>query len=449
MPFPHAAVTGMPHASDGEEEPIMHFQELIPFFKGRLPGQLVIQYASHCNADCPQCGMRRSNNFERTRLDKDTVKRLIDDAAQKGVQALSFTGGEPLLFLEDIVELINHATSAGIKYVRTGTNGFLFMGSERPDFEARMAALAARLAETSLYTFWISIDSADPREHEQMRGLPGVICGIEKALPIFHARGIFPSVNLGINRNTGGKNPRLLTQGLEQEEFSALFREAFNRFYTFVHGLGFTIVNACYPMSDNPDQKRETSEEGNGLAKVYGASSSDRVISFTAEEKGWLFQALFDTIPLFRGKMRIFSPRSSLYSLVRKFRENTVPLYPCRGGHDFFFVESSKAHIHPCGYLPNVFPELPDLRNRRTHDVKSADCHLCEWECFRDPSEMLGPFAELCSHPLRLAGKLIRDPAFFRILLEDIRYYRSCGFFNCRQPPNLAAMSRFARGVRP
>jgi MoaA/NifB/PqqE/SkfB family radical SAM enzyme len=428
----------------------MRFQEITPFFRGRLPGQLVIQYASHCNGDCPQCGMRRSKTFDRSRLDKDKVKRLIDDGARRGVLALSFTGGEPLLFLDDIIELIDHATGAGIPYVRTGTNGFLFTGSDRPDFEARINALAARIAATRLYTFWISIDSADPEEHERMRGLPGVIRGIEKGLPIFHAHGVYPSVNLGINRNTGGRNDRLYQPGLDREEFGHLFRSAFSRFYSFVEGLGFTIVNACYPMSDEPSGTPDDAggaATGDKLAKVYGASSSDQVISFTPEEKGLLFQALFDTIPLFRGKMRIFSPRCSLYSLVKKFGENATPLYPCRGGQDFFFVDADHGQIHPCGYLPEIFTELPDLRQRRVGSTTRQDCHLCEWECFRDPSEMMGPLAELFSHPLRLAGKIYRDPAFFRILLEDLRYYRSCGFFNCRQPPDLAAMGRFAKGV--
>ncbi len=425
----------------------MRLHELTPFFKGRLPGQLVIQYASHCNADCPQCGMRRSQVFQRSRLDQDRVKRLIDDGARRGVQALSFTGGEPLLFLDDLLELINHAASAGIGYIRTGTNGFLFMGSERPDFEARISALAARIAATKLYTFWISLDSADPEEHERMRGLPGVVRGIEKALPIFHAHGVYPSVNLGINRHTGGRNPRLYEPDLEGEEFSALFREAFRRFYSFVQGLGFTIVNACYPMSDTPEEPGAPAG-GEGLSRVYGAASADRVISFSPEEKGLLFQALFETIPLFRGQMRIFSPRCSLYSLVRKFRDHIPPQYSCRGGHDFFFVESERGNIHPCGYLPEVFAELPDLRPREPRISRRKECQLCEWECFRDPSEMLGPLAELFSNPLRLAGKLWRDPKFFRILAEDLRYYQSCGFFNCRLPPDLQAMGRFAGEAR-
>ena len=432
----------------------MRFQEIAPFFKGRLPGQLVIQYASHCNGDCPQCGMRRSRSMERSRLDKEKVKRLIDDAGERGFQALSFTGGEPLLFLDDIIELIDHAARAGIRYVRTGTNGFLFTGSERPDFETRINTLAARIAATKLYTFWISIDSADPEEHERMRGLPGVIRGIEKALPIFHAHGVYPAVNLGINRNTGGRDPRLYRPDLDPEEFSRLFCAAFRRFYGFVHGLGFTIVNACYPMSDDGDSQPDSKDDGGaaaaGLAKVYGASSDDLVIRFTPQEKGRIFQALFETIPQFRDRLRIFSPRCSLYSLIKRYQNDEVPLYPCRGGHEFFFVESGQGRIHPCGYLPEVFAELPDLRRRPSPSAKRPDCHLCEWECFRDPSEMMGPLAELCTRPLSLVSRIFRDPGFFRILLDDLRYYRACDFFNCRLPPNLAAMHRFvARGEQP
>lgn len=417
----------------------MRLQDVTPFLRGRFPGQLVIQYTSHCNGDCPQCGMRRSQDIERSRLDRDVVKRLIDDAGERGFQAVSFTGGEPLLFLDDIIEFIDHAAKAGIPYIRTGTNGFLFMGSGRPDFEERINTLAARLAATKLYTFWISIDSVSVVEHERMRGLPGVIRGIERALPIFHAHGVYPSVNLGINRNTGGRDVRFHDPRMEAEEFCHLFSSAFRRFYTFVEGLGFTIVNACYPMSDASEG------EDDGLAKVYGASSDDLVIRFTPREKGLIYRALFETIPFFRGRLRIFSPRCSLFSLIRRYQKNELPFYSCRGGREFFFVEAGQGRIHPCGYLSEVFDRLPDLRPRPSGAQERPACHLCEWECFRDPSEMMGPLLELFTRPWQLSAKIFKDPEFFRILLEDLRYYRACGFFNCRLPPDAVAMGRFAR----
>lgn len=67
----------------------MRFHELTPFLKGRLPGQLVIQYVSHCNADCPQCGMRRSNSLERSRLDKGLLA-VMGGNARKYISSRGF-----------------------------------------------------------------------------------------------------------------------------------------------------------------------------------------------------------------------------------------------------------------------------------------------------------------------------------------------------------------------
>lgn len=71
--------------------------------------------------------MRVSKLFNRSKLDMDRAKRIIDFAAQNGVYAISFTGGEPLLFFDEIVVLLKYAKDAGIGYTRTGTNGFLFI----------------------------------------------------------------------------------------------------------------------------------------------------------------------------------------------------------------------------------------------------------------------------------------------------------------------------------
>ncbi|OQX09511.1 MAG: hypothetical protein BWK76_22075 [Desulfobulbaceae bacterium A2] len=105
---------------------------ILSLLRGRIPGQVVIQYTDRCNAACPQCGMRRTESFPRATLGPDNARRVIDAAAARGVKALSLTGGEPLLHLDEVIALIDHAAAAGIPFIRTGTNGFLFMGSERP-----------------------------------------------------------------------------------------------------------------------------------------------------------------------------------------------------------------------------------------------------------------------------------------------------------------------------
>jgi len=113
--------------------------------------------------------MRVTEPFRRSTLQLDAVKRMIDHAAENGVNAISFTGGEPFLFFDDIMELVGYAGGAGIKYTRTGTNGFIFMHSDKPDFYSRIRRIAEGVAASGLYTFWISLDSAVPSLHEKYR----------------------------------------------------------------------------------------------------------------------------------------------------------------------------------------------------------------------------------------------------------------------------------------
>ncbi|THB71892.1 MAG: radical SAM protein [Desulfovibrio sp.] len=420
---------------------LFSFSTLGTLFRGRVPGQVVMQYSDQCNASCAQCGMRISNKYPRTKMEKDHAKKLIDAMAEKGVQALSFTGGEPLLHLGEIAELSRHAAEAGIRFIRTGTNGYIFKGADQPGFKDKISRYAETLANTPINTFWVSVDSAKPEMHERNRGLPGVIAGIEQALPIFHDMGVFPSANLGINRYTGGDGTEALRAGtgedFDNQEFYELARRAFRKFYSFVHGLGFTIVNACYPMSLD-------SEEAEAQA-IYAATSEDDFISFTPEEKIYLFKALFNTIPEFRAKMRIFSPRSSLLALIRQYEGNPEAGYACRGGIDFFFIDSKDNNTYPCGYRGSEnLGSFADIDLGKI-DAK-AHCRECDWECFRDPSELIGPIQDILRRPYRIATRFITDWAMTRIWYEDLKYYRACEFFNGRTPPNLRKLDRFSRG---
>ncbi|MBF0558022.1 MAG: radical SAM protein [Nitrospirae bacterium] len=405
---------------------------LFPLLRSTLPGQLVIQYTDKCNARCPQCGMRVTEPFKRSTLQIDTVKRMIDHATENGVNAVSFTGGEPFLFFDHIMELVEYAHAAGIKYTRTGTNGFIFMHPDRPDFDSRIRKMAERIARSGLYTFWISIDSAVSFLHEEMRGLPEVVKGIEKALPIFREYGVYPSANLGINRNTGGE-PHLPSETVSLQLYES-FKTAFGKFYDRVIDLGFTIVNACYPMSID--------EETVGLDAVYGAASAASLIKFSREERALVFKALFDTIPAYRSKIRIFSPRTSLFSLIRQYTLDESYSYSCRGGIEFFFVNASDGDTYPCGYRgTDNLGKFWDIDFKKLD--KKAECRRCDWECFRDPSELSGPLLELFGNPAIFIGRIIKDPAYMKLWLEDLRYFAACNFFDGRTPPDYKKMSVF------
>lgn len=397
-------------------------------FRGRLPGQAVIQITTRCNARCVQCGMSADNSFARHSLDPEVVDRILDTVARLGMQAVSFTGGEPLLDLPRLTGMIRRAKKLGIPYIRTGTNGFIFQRHEAPDFRDRMRRTADELLESGIRNFWISLDSCDPDIHETNRGLPGVVRGMAKALPIFHESGLYPSVNLGINRLCGGRI-QALHDPFDARSFRQGFAEAFRRFFTYATDLGFTIANCCYPMSDED------------LA-VYQATSSDPFIRFSPEEKKAMLLALKDVVPEFRSRIRLFTPLSSPDALVRQGDGEAGQTYACRGGLDFFFVDATAGHAYPCGYRSaedlGPFWELQDLPEGE------PACRRCDWECFRDPSELLGPFGMALSNPLEVMRRFSSRPELPGIWFSDLRYYMACDFFDGTRPMRTEKLARFA-----
>jgi MoaA/NifB/PqqE/SkfB family radical SAM enzyme len=393
--------------------------------------------------------MRTTESFSRSTLATGRIKQMIDAAARQGVQAISFTGGEPLLEFERLIDLIQHAGDAGIPFIRTGTNGFVFRHPQRSNFESRIARMADQLADTPLRNFWISLDSAVDQVHEQMRGFPGAVAGIAKALPIFHRAGIYPAVNLGINRNVGGEATRQLARFPNSSDatylsmFYQCYRKAFERFYQRVVDLGFTIANTCYPMSiDEPDCNQ-------GLNAVYAATAVDDIVRFSAMEKQMLFKALLAAIRRYRSKIRIFSPLCALEALVRQYRCDALDRLPygCRGGVDFFYVNAVDGHVYPCGYRGNDdFGVLEAIDIGKLDPAADANaCRQCDWECFRDPSELFGPLLECFSNPAGLIRRMIGNPAALTTWVGDMAYYHACDFFNGRRPPNYRRLKRFAR----
>ncbi len=404
---------------------------------GKAPSQLILQVTDACNARCPQCGMRAGNPFLRTHMPAETVRRLIDRAAANGVRILSFTGGEPLLRWEELAGLIRHATDRGIVHTRTGTNGFLFARSGRSGAAFEVDRVADALAGSGLRTFWISLDSTDAALHESSRGLPGVVEGIAKALPLFHARGLYPSANLGITRLLTRETLHL-DGTADPEEFRSAYRDGFREFFRHAAALGFTIANACYPMSDDT--------VGEPSRAAYRALSADAVVGFRPAERVLLFRALSDAVASSRDRIRIFTPRCSLLSLARRHSGRRDAGFPCRGGREFLFIAATGETAYPCGYRGDEplgsYGDLPGGAG-----TAAGECRDCDWECFRDPSELLGPVLELRRRPLRLLARLRNDPEFLALFKEDLRYAGACGFFSGRRPPDYARMTPFGRHV--
>jgi len=403
--------------------------------RGRAPGQAVIQYTDRCNASCAQCGMRRQNPEPRTHLGVERAGALIERLAARGVRAISLTGGEPLLYLSDIAALAGIARRAGVVSVRTGTNGFLFQEHGKPGFADKIAGTAACLLQSGINAFWISLDSPEPSVHERNRGLPGVVEGIGKGLPVFHDQGLYPAVNLGLGRLVGGETPLRIEAGEDDAAFTERCEQALSRFFTFALELGFTTANVCYPMRDTGPP---------GYAPVYAAADGGETMDFTAGETTALLTALGRTIAAFRGRLRIFAPRSSILALLARHENAPRRGHGCLGGRDFVFVDAKDMRLYPCGYRGDEpMDEFPSGKVRPME--RDTECDLCDWECFRDPSNLFGPLLALRRSPVAALRRLFADSGWARTWLEDLAYFRACGWFDATRPPRLARLAGFQR----
>ena len=66
----------------------------------------------------------------------------------------------------------------------------------------------------------------------------------------------------------------------------------------------------------------------------------------------------------------------------------------------------------------------------------TAYCRRCDWECFRDPSELFGPIADIMTRPRHIVHRLASDKVYLKLWINDLRYYHACHFFSGRVPPD-------------
>ncbi|AET66975.1 putative heme d1 biosynthesis radical SAM protein NirJ2 [Desulfosporosinus orientis DSM 765] len=112
-----------------------------------------------CNMFCDHC-YRDAGCKAEEELSTSEAKTLLEQIAKAGFKIMIFSGGEPLM-RPDIVELVAHATSLGLRPV-FGTNGTLIT-----------LDLARQLKEAGAMGMGISLDSLDKEKHDKFRKFPG------------------------------------------------------------------------------------------------------------------------------------------------------------------------------------------------------------------------------------------------------------------------------------
>ncbi len=84
--------------------------------------KIAFGYSTRCNVRCEHC-VAADEVSDNLKMDLARAKEIITEMAGANVKGISFTAGEPLIYLDDVCELISLCREYGI-YTRVVTNGF-------------------------------------------------------------------------------------------------------------------------------------------------------------------------------------------------------------------------------------------------------------------------------------------------------------------------------------
>ncbi len=84
--------------------------------------KIAFGYSTRCNVQCEHC-VATDSIADNIKMDLTQAKEIIADMAAAQIRGISFTAGEPLLYVDDLSELIGLCRQHGI-YTRVVTSGF-------------------------------------------------------------------------------------------------------------------------------------------------------------------------------------------------------------------------------------------------------------------------------------------------------------------------------------
>lgn len=123
------------------------------------PILIVWNFTNACNLYCKHC-YQNAHEALPDELSLEERLHVIDEMDKNDVATLAISGGEPLMS-KDFWPVAKYAADKGI-FVSVATNGTLIT----PD-------VAARLKEVGVQYVEISVDSANPKKHDEFRGGQG------------------------------------------------------------------------------------------------------------------------------------------------------------------------------------------------------------------------------------------------------------------------------------
>jgi MoaA/NifB/PqqE/SkfB family radical SAM enzyme len=166
-----------------------------PFVPGD-PFLVVWDVTYACNLRCRHCYANAGRQWP-DELSTEEAKRVIDTFDKAGVVAIAWSGGEPMM-RPDIYELSRYAYEKGI-YVAMATNGTLINENT-----------AQKLWDSGVRFLQVSLDGANPRTHDEFRGVDGAWERATNAIKIASKMGFFINVAMTATKDNWREIPSVI-----------------------------------------------------------------------------------------------------------------------------------------------------------------------------------------------------------------------------------------------
>lgn len=163
-----------------------------------------------CDLVCHHCRACAVPQRDPRELSTDEGRALLSEVAAMGTKLVVLTGGDPAK-REDLVELVRHGTSVGLRMALTPSATPLVT-----------PALLERLKEAGLVRLAISVDASTASAHDDKRGVPGAFDRSIELLRHARAIGLGTQINTSVDRYDPAEIDALaaLAEALQIELFS-------------------------------------------------------------------------------------------------------------------------------------------------------------------------------------------------------------------------------------
>jgi radical SAM protein with 4Fe4S-binding SPASM domain len=352
------------------------------------PFSVVYNLTNKCNLRCKHC-FQSADNTQGDLMTKEQKFKIIDEMAQLGTAAMTFSGGEPLMS-PDFWDCAKHAFENEI-YISIDTNGTLIDDS-----------VANKLVEFGVRSAQVSIDSPMPELHDDFRCMKGAFELSMKGVASMKKAGMF--VTMGVTLTS--QNVNLI------DDFVTLAKKHhFNRI-VFYH---LIPVGRGQELSDLDLKPKIRAEAMEKLAKINGQG-----IEILSETPHYEFETAW-----IEGKAEQKLPQSNCFPITaffdmgpsrRFFKAVKDVLGGCPAGRLYCNIQPN-GDLTPCMFSP-FDPVVGNLTKQSFEEA---------WDGFRimwDRSKLTG-FCGGCEHAIDCGGCRARAVANGDLMGPDYGCYVS------------------------